>query len=86
MSGNIVQKIRKVQKQRHDTLYCDDNTKAQILNSISGNGLRRADNLRISGLEVITHERFDFPIVCEKGEVFTLAKDFKCGHAEPIDI
>jgi len=85
--SDLVHKIRKAQKQKHDTLYCNEDAKKSLISTISGSGRGlRADNLKISGLEVITHERFTHPIVCEKGEVFDLTKDYKYGDAEPKDI
>lgn len=85
--SDIVSKIRQAQKQRHDTLYCNERAKKTIIGTISGAGRGlRADNLTISGLEVITHEKFVQPIVCERGEVFDLTKDYKCGRVEPTDI
>lgn len=84
---DLIHKIRKAQKQKHDTLYCNESVKKSLVGTISGSGRGlRADNLRISGLEVITHERFTQPIVCERGEVFDLAEDYKYGDAEPEDI
>ena len=35
------------------------------------------DNIKIAGLNVITFPQVERPIVCEKGEVFSLARDFK---------
>lgn len=87
MNNKLVQRIRQAQKQKHDTLYCAPNTKKKLISTISGSGSGlRADNLRISGLEVVTHERFKQPIVCERGEVFDLTEDYKYGDAEPEDI
>ena len=86
-SGNeIIAGIRANQKPHHDTLYCNENHKKSLVGTISGSGSLRADNLRISGLEVVTHERFTYPIVCQRGEVFDLVKDYKYGEAEPEEI
>ena len=85
--SDIVTGIRANQKPHHDTLYCNGRHKDALVSTISGTGGGlRADNLRISGLEVVTHERFDYPIVCERGEVFDLVEDYKYGDAEPKDI
>lgn len=84
--GDIISGIRANQKPHHDTLYCNDTHKKRLVSTISGSGSLRADNLRISGLEVVTHERFKYPIVCQRGEVFDLTEDYKYGDAEPMDI
>lgn len=87
VSGNeIISGIRAKQKPHHDTLYCTEHQKKQLVGTISGSGGIRADNLRISGLEVVTHERFRYPIVCQRGEVFDLTKDYKYGEAEAEEI
>jgi hypothetical protein len=84
----VLSGIRANQKPHHDTLYCNERYKKALLSTINGmtGGARRADNLQVSGLEVVTHEGFDYPITCERGEVFDLAEDFKCGNAKPTDI
>lgn len=79
--SKLVRAIRANQKQNHDTLYCAPAYKRALLTATLGS-TGRADNLQISGLQVVEHNDFERPIVCEKGDVFPLAKDFKQGNGE----
>jgi len=66
----------------HDTLYCTKAQEAALKDEVSrGTGLfsGNVDDLQFAGLTVQTLPRIDRPIVCQKGEVFTLAKDYKNG-------
>jgi len=85
MSG-IIDGIRVVQKPNHDTIYCNNTCKAKLLSTIEGSKNVRADNLQISGLEVVVNSHFVFPIVCERGDIFDLTEDYKHGEAEPVNI
>lgn len=81
---DILEGIRAAQKHRHDTLYCNDYYERKLLSMMNGNSttLRQADNVQIYGLQVVTHERFEHPIVCEKGDIFDHARDWKDGDGE----
>lgn len=87
MTDGFVEKIRRAQNTDHNTLYCNQSAKMELLNtdSLSGPTIRAAD-IEISGLNVVTHERFHQPIVCRKGEIFNLSEEFKCGEAESESI
>lgn len=66
------------QQPADDTLYCNPRFKRELLSSIDGfNSHTRADGVRICGLTIVTHELFEYPIVCEKGAVFDLAREYK---------
>ena len=65
-----------------DTLYCTKAQESALKSEISTPGLlsQNVDNLQFMGLDVQVLPRIDRPIVCKKGEVFTLAKDYKNGE------
>lgn len=76
MSATI-DEIKDRQKPGHDTIYCSPRTKQRLLDSVQGvvRGMT-ADNLQIAGLRVESHKCFDRTILCQKGTVFPLAKDY----------
>lgn len=87
MNGQtLMDAIGKQVKPHHDTIYCTDRQKGSLASTISGSSFggsrARADNLTIMGLDVVVLPRIERPIVCRKGEVFDLAKDYKYGKAE----
>lgn len=69
---------------RHDTLYC---TEEQINEMIRASGVvnemgvhaNRVDNLKFYGLEIEVLPRYDGEraILCKKGDLFPLARDWK---------
>lgn len=70
--------IKRRREGHHDTIYCNKSQANALKREVETPGLMSSniDNLRIFGLdvEVLPIEK---PIVCRKGEVFTLAKDYK---------
>ena len=75
----MVNEINKVMEPHHDTIYCTERQRTKLARHASGPGLLAGtiDSLVILGLNVETLPRITHPIVCEKGEVFTLARDFQ---------
>lgn len=74
--------LQRVIEPRHDTIYCNPTDADKLASSISGNSFggnvnTDYDTFRVLGLDVEVMSQIDAPIVCEKGEVFTLAEDFK---------
>lgn len=65
----------------HDTLYCSRHQASKLQQKVSTPGLSptSVDNFRLFGLDVQALP-VDFPIVCQRGEVFDLAKDYKNGE------
>lgn len=78
----LISSIEDERKSHHDTIYC--NTKQErtlkLASSVPPSNLSNIDNVRVLGLDVQTLPRIKHPIVCKKGEVFPLAKDFKNGE------
>lgn len=87
MNGNsIIESIKVNQHPRFDTLYCTSDQKDALVASIaSGQSTSyrygdlgiSTDRLRVFGLEVKVIESLNRPIMCEKGDVFPLAKDYE---------
>jgi hypothetical protein len=69
----------------HDTLYCNHHQEQALLDEMT-NVFNQAGAIRILGLDVITHQRIDIPIVCEKGDVFPTADDYQSGEVEAVDL
>ncbi len=75
----LVEGIKQCRDAKHDTVYCNE-TQAMLLKREVGSPALLSpdaiDDFRIFGLdvEVLPIQR---PIVCQKGEVFDLAKDYK---------
>jgi len=78
-------KITEKKRSNHDTLYCNNHQQQALLDEMT-NIFTNATSIRILGLEVITHQRIDIPIVCEKGDVFPTAGDYMSGEVEPKDL
>lgn len=84
--SDFTDKIIKVQKNNHDTLYCNRSAETRIMEDV---GLDHAsmDRLnRLLGLTIIINEGFRRPIVCERGDVFTTSSEYKYDGEEPNDI
>lgn len=64
-----------------DTLYCTESQELALKSEVTTAGLMgtNVDDLQFMGLDVQVLPRIERPIVCQKGEVFTLAKDYKNG-------
>lgn len=71
--------IRSVMESHHDTIYCTERQRSALARHVTGPGISAGtiDSLTVLGLNVETLPRIKRPIVCKKGEVFTLARDFK---------
>lgn len=79
VSGKELLESLQAEKQpKHDTLYCNPSHADKLEQAVSSGVMFRTSNIdKIAGLDVIELPRIDIPIVCEKGEVFDLAKDWK---------
>jgi len=75
----LIEGIEKQLEGHHDTLYCTKAQESALKSEVSTPGLMstNVDDLRFMGLDVQTLPRIERPIVCQKGEVFNLAKDYK---------
>lgn len=76
----LIEEINKERQPHHNTVYCSAETYRSIERTMSAgiSGTRSIDNVRVAGLEIITHQAFgDAVIVCKRGEVFPLTKHFK---------
>lgn len=76
---DLIAAIRMNRRAQHDTLYCNMACKSKIIDTIDGRSgsFRTSDNVQIAGLQVETHERFDVPITCKKGDIFPLTEDHR---------
>lgn len=82
-SEEIVNQIKDEIEPRHDVIYC--NTVHEMIlkewvvmkRSPGGISSRSIDNIRILGLPVQVLPEIERVIVCQKGEVFDLAKDYR---------
>jgi hypothetical protein len=79
----LIRAISKERESGHDTLYCTPDVKKQLKRKMSAGigSSRMVENVEIHGLYV--HEipnpsdGRSVAIVCQEGEVFPLAKDYK---------
>lgn len=78
-ANDIISGIEAHRDKRHDTVYCSKQQESELIGQISTGILTQsADDIRIAGLDVESIPRFESrPIVCQKGDVFPLAKDYK---------
>lgn len=78
-ADDLIMSIRMNSRSHHDTLYCNEYCKDEILSTIDGHrsSFRTSDSVTIAGLQVETHPAFTVPITCKKGDIFPLAKDQK---------
>ena len=80
-STELIDNINEAREGHHDTIYCTLDQE-EALKEYAGSGAifsSNVDNARIFGLDVQSLPNISFPIVCQKGEVFDLAKDYKNG-------
>jgi hypothetical protein len=81
--SSTIEDIQKKRKAGHDTVYCSYETKQRIIDEINGTGVGlTADVVQVAGLDVIAHECFDETILCQKGTVFPLARDYRAKDYE----
>jgi hypothetical protein len=81
---SIIDGVKRNRQSHHDTIYVTKEQASRLKRHASVGGLksRSIDSLRIAGLDVETLPRITRPIVCQKGEVFPLAKDWKNGDCQ----
>lgn len=79
MSDNLLNAIRDVQRPHDDTIYCHPEHEEKLLQTIDGfSGSHRGiTNVTIAGLDVEARDCFEFILICQKGDVFPIAKDYK---------
>jgi hypothetical protein len=81
----LVDSIQSRKEDHHDTVYCNESHSRKLERYAAPSGLHPStiDNLRIFDLSIEEIPVGRHPIVCRKGEVFPLAKDFKNESYEP---
>lgn len=82
-SQSIIKGVEYNKKPHHDTLYVTRRQFQMLKSYVSvGEDLNsdNIDSIRFSGVRVEVIPGIVRPIVCEKGEVFPLAKDWKTGE------
>jgi hypothetical protein len=83
---SMIDGVRQSRQSHHDTLYVTKRQHRRLKQHVSVGGLRSGsiDSLRIAGLDVEARPVITRPIVCQKGEVFPLAKDWKNDESERL--
>lgn len=77
-TDDILDAIRRSRRPNDDTIYCTIHDRQKIADSISGiSAGSSVDQLKVAGMEVVPHNKFKGPIVCRKGDIFPLAKEYK---------
>lgn len=79
MNGQkILKGIQQERRATHDTLYCHPQHEKALLASVQGMRFTKGEvtNPTVFGLDIQTHPQFVRPIVCQKGDVFPLARDW----------
>jgi hypothetical protein len=82
----ILKGIRANMRASDDTLYCHPRQLDELLLEVFETQPTSTDNLKISGLQVRTHPMFEFPIVCEKGDVFGTAGQYQSGERQATEL
>lgn len=79
----IIEGVKQKRQSHHDTIYVTEEQANHLKRHVSVGGLtyHSIDSLRIAGLNVEEMSCVTFPIVCEKGDIFPLAKDWKNGDS-----
>lgn len=81
----LIDSIESERTDRDDTVYCNSKHKSVIIDRVASNaGMvgSTVDDVRVAGLRVEHLPRIERPIVCRKGDVFPLAKDWKNAGVE----
>lgn len=61
-----------------DTLYCNQNHHNKLSDEMTrGIYSNSVDNLELFGLDVVVIDELPVPIICKKGTIFPLAKEYK---------
>lgn len=79
-ADGLLRAIRSKRSSNHDTIYCPPDIADALKNGLDKGPLRPSniDSARIAGLEVCELAQLkQAVIVCEKGDIFPLAKDWK---------
>jgi hypothetical protein len=81
-SESIIKGVEYNKKPHHDTLYITRRQFQMLKSYVSVGDLNcnNIDSVRFSGVTAEVLPGIVRPIVCEKGEVFPLAKDWKTGE------
>lgn len=79
MTNQLIESVKKQLQTEHDTLYVNQSQHLKLKREVATPGLSTSvvDDVKICGLEVITITDLDFAILCQKGDVFPLAKDWQ---------
>lgn len=73
--NQMLECLQLCKEDKHDTIYCNPSDRQRLVDAVSNGLVRKSD--KVAGLDVVTIDRLDTPIVCEKGEVFPLARHWK---------
>jgi hypothetical protein len=79
---SIIEGVEYNKKPHHDTLYVTGRQSKVLKSHVSVGGLecKNINSVSFSGVDVEVMPGTFRPIVCEKGDVFPLAKDWKNGE------
>lgn len=78
--GDLYEAVASTKEPHHDTLYCPPDHADKLARGFSKGlaGVGRTSKIdRVAGLDLIEIPRLDRVVVCQKGEVFPLAEDWK---------
>lgn len=70
--------VASTKQPHHDTLYCAPSHAEKLVRGLSEGVVFSTTHIQmVAGLEIIEIPRLDRIVVCQKGEVFPLAEDWK---------
>lgn len=77
-SKEFVKAVRGSLHSEHDTLYVNESQFRTLKKHVATPGLRASqiDTVSMFGVDIVVIETLDTAILCKRGDVFPLAKDF----------
>jgi len=79
LTQKFIDNIKQSRESHHDTIYCTKEQERGLKRESTAGGIlaNNVDNLQFRGLDVQSLPQLSAAIICQKGEVFPLAKDYK---------
>lgn len=76
---DLVESVKKNRDMRHDILYVNSSQHRTIESEMGTPSLtqRSTDNVKLLGLDVIKVEELDVAILCKRGDILPLAKEWQ---------
>lgn len=85
MCGKLLRAVNEAAS-RHpspEVMYCSNAIKYTLLMELPHGNSRSVDSIQVAGLSVEELPMRHGGIICERGEVFPIAEQFKSGEARP---